>query len=242
MKIALFGGAGRAGGALVELAAMRGHSVRALVRGSADANSALARCEVVNGDAFDLDAVARTVAGTDVVISTLGGYRGPASISAGTANILTAMRGNGLDRLVVLQGFHIGFPGDPRNPAKDVVKAFLTVRCRPLLEHGTLLGDLLQETDDLAWTLVRIPRMVMGPASGRARIGRFALGPISSVRVGDAASTLLDLAENEAYLRDAPMLFTPPPAQSSSGLQAPASTRPARPAAIAELGQRNSPS
>lgn len=108
-----------------------------------------------------------------------------------------------------LQGFHIDFPGDPHNPAKHVVKAFLSLRCRPLLPHGAVLGELLRATDDLDWTLVRIPRLVRGPVSGRAQLGRFALGPVTSVRVGDVASTMVDLAENRAYLRDAPMLFTP---------------------------------
>ncbi|MCR2762042.1 NAD(P)H-binding protein [Microbacterium sp. zg.B48] len=209
MKIAVFGGAGRAGGALVQLATQRGHSVRALVRGRSDPGSPLAHVEVVSGDAFDADAVARTIAGADVVVSTLGGYRGPESISAGTANIVTAMRADGPDRLVVLQGFHIDFPGDPGNPAKTVVRAFLALRCRPLLAHGEALGELLRATDDLAWTLIRIPRIVNGSTSGRAVTGRFALGPIASVRVGDAASTLLELAETVAHLREAPMLFTP---------------------------------
>jgi hypothetical protein len=40
-------------------------------------------------------------------------------------------------------------------------------------------------------------------------MGTFALGPWSSVRVGDAASTLLDLAVTAAFVREAPMLFTP---------------------------------
>lgn len=209
MKIAVFGGAGLAGGALVQLATHRGHSVRALVRGRKSPNSPLDHVEVVSGDAFDVDAVAKTIAGADVVVSTLGGYRGPESISTGTANIVAAMRAHGPARLVVLQGFHIDFPGDPRNPAKSVVKTFLAVRCRPLLAHGESLGQFLRATDDLAWTLVRIPRIVKGSPSGRAVTGRFALGPITSVRVGDAASSLLDLAGTEAYLRDAPMLFTP---------------------------------
>ena len=209
MRIAVFGGTGLAGGALVELAVQRGHAVRALVRESTNAPPTLAQTEIVRGDALDPDAVARTIAGADAVVSTLGGYRGPASIAAGTANIVAAMRRNGPDRLVVLQGFHIGFPGDPRNPAKGVVKAFLALRCRPLLEYGAELGSLLQGTDDLAWTLVRIPRMVERAASGWAQTGRFALGPASSVRVGDASSALLELAGNSAYVREAPMLVTP---------------------------------
>jgi nucleoside-diphosphate-sugar epimerase len=144
MKIAVFGGAGLAGGALVQLALDRGHEVRALVRDATTPPAALTHAEVVRGDALDPDAVAQTIAGADAVISTLGGFRGPDSIAAGTANIVAAMRAHGPQRLVVLQGFHIPFPGDPRNPARRVVKTYLTLRCPPLIGHGATLGRLLR--------------------------------------------------------------------------------------------------
>jgi putative NADH-flavin reductase len=219
MKLAVFGGSGLAGSALVELATLQGHTVRALVRGAVPPGSTLARVEVVRGDALDSRAVAETIAGVNAVISTLGGYRGPASIESGTANVIAAMRESGPNRLVVLQGFHIDFPGDPRNPAKRLVAAFLKMRCPPLLPHGAALGDLLRSTNDVAWTLVRIPRMVNGPLSGRSQIGRFALGPISSVSTGDVAATLLRLAGNADYVCDAPMLVTPRRSSSTFGPQ-----------------------
>ncbi|HEY3471129.1 MAG TPA: NAD(P)H-binding protein [Amycolatopsis sp.] len=205
MKLAVFGGAGLAGTATVRLALERGHHVRALVRGPGTLEGA----EVVRGDALDPDAVAATVAGADAVVSSLGGYRGPGSIDAGTRTIAAAMRAGGPDRLVVLQGFHIDFPGDPHNPGRRLVEAFLSVRCRPLLGHGQALGELLRQTSDLSWTLVRVPLIADGPASGWARLGVFALGPWSSVRVGDVAETLVRLAEDGTRVREAPMLYTP---------------------------------
>jgi hypothetical protein len=142
MKLAVLGGTGLAGSAVVEQAVERGHHVRALVRSSTNPPRALVEADIVRGDALDPDAVARTISGADAVVSSLGGYRGPASIAAGTQNIITAMRRTGPDRLVILQGFHIDFPGDPRNPGKHLIKAFLALRCRPLLEHGGALGGL----------------------------------------------------------------------------------------------------
>ncbi|MGW5720734.1 NAD(P)-dependent oxidoreductase [Amycolatopsis sp. NPDC003865] len=208
MKLAVFGGAGLAGAPTVRLALEHGHDVRALVRGRTTPG-VLDGAEVLHGDAFDPDAVAATVAGADAVVSTLGGYGGPDSIDAGTQNIATAMRESGVDRLVVLQGFHIDFPGDPHNPGLRLVEAFLALRCRPLLAHGQALGELLRRTGDLSWTLVRVPMIAAGPVSGRARLGTFALGPWSSVRVGDIAATLVRLAEDGSRIREAPMLYTP---------------------------------
>jgi NAD(P)H-binding len=208
MRLAVLGGTGLAGSAVVEQAAERGHHVRALVRGSTSPPRALLEADIVRGDDVGPDAVARTISGADTVVSSLGGYGGPASITAGTEHIITAMRRNGSDRLVVLQGFHIDFPGDPRNPGKHLVKAFLALRCRPLLEHGAALGGCSE--GPTTWLDPRAdPPDVSGPASGRARMGTFALGSWSSVRVGDAASTLLDLVVTAAFVREAPMLFTP---------------------------------
>jgi putative NADH-flavin reductase len=219
MRLAVFGGAGLAGSATVQVALARGHQVRVLVRSSTTLPSDLAGAEVVRGDAFDPDAVAPAVAGADAVISTLGGYRGPGSIDVGTDNIVAAMREVGLDRLVVLQGFHIEFPGDPHNLGKLLVRAYLTSRCRPLLRHTAGLGELLRSIDDLSWTLLRIPRITAGGASGRARLGTFALGPRSRVQLGDVAAHLVQLVENPAWVRQAPMLHTagtPLPAEQTA--------------------------
>ncbi|WP_328994218.1 NAD(P)H-binding protein [Kribbella sp. NBC_01245] len=205
MQLAVFGSAGLAGAAVSRLALENGHEVRALVRGP----NAVPGVEVIRGDALDPSAVERTLRGADAVISTLGGFRGPESIAAGTRNIITAMRETGGSRLVVLQGFHIDFPGDPWSLGRRFVETYLRLRCRLLVPYGAELGELLRATDEVAWTLVRIPRMVEGAPSGRARAGRFSLGPWSVVRTGDVAAHLLSLAQNESSVHDAPMLHTP---------------------------------
>lgn len=209
MKIAVFGGAGLTGSATIDLAVQRGHQIRALVRETTPAPRPRENVDIVRGDALDPRAVEDTILGADVVVSSLGGFRGPESMAAGTENIIATMRRSGPQRLVVLQGFHIDFPGDPHNLGKKFVKAYLALRCRPILEHSARLGRMLQQTDDVAWTLVRVPPILDKPATGRAQFGRFALGPMSSVTVGDAATAVLDLAGTTEWLHDAPMLVTP---------------------------------
>lgn len=218
MKLAMFGGSGLAGGAVVDLALTRGHQVRALVRPETSLPASLAAAEIVRGDALDAQAVAETVVGADAVISTLGGFRGPESLSAGTSNIIAAMRRHAIRRLVVVQGFHLRFAGDPNNPARLIVEFYLGVRCRPILEHSAELGRLLRETTDLDWTLVRVPPIVAKAPTGSARLGRFALGPLSYVTTGDIATHVLDFATGDDRVHDAPMLHTPRRAGSVSEL------------------------
>lgn len=209
MKLAVFGGSGLTGAAVIELALQQGHTVRALVRPGSELPVSLNPTEVVRGNALDPRAVADTVAGTDAVISSLGGFRGPDSMEGGTENILAAMRQGGQRRLVVVQGFHLRFTGDPRNPARRIVTLYLGARCRPILTHSAALGEILTRTHDIDWTLVRVPPITARLATGRARRGRFPLGPFSSVTVGDLASTVLELVATSDAVHDAPMLMTP---------------------------------
>lgn len=72
--LAVLGATGRTGRRVVEYALADGHAVRALARDPAAlASLAHPRLTVLAGDARDADAVVALVAGTDAVISTLGG-------------------------------------------------------------------------------------------------------------------------------------------------------------------------
>lgn len=212
MLLAVFGSTGLVGTALTALALDRGHEVRTLVRGPRASGCAAGGVEVVEGDALDPHAVAKTVVGCDAVLSALGGYRGTTSLSGGTANILTAMRDAGVGRLVCVQGFHLRFPGDPFSVGALFVTAFLRVRAPRLVPQGHAMGALLRETHDIDWTLLRIPLVTPGPASGRAWVGQFKLGPRHSVQVGDVAAQMLGSLEDRAAVHTAPMIYT---AQSS---------------------------
>ena len=208
MKLAVFGGSGLAGSAIIELALSQGDEVRALIRPRSAPPAGLPDRSVVRGDALDATAVADTVNGTDAIITTLGGYRGPESLSVGTANIVAAMRADGIVRLVVLQGFHLHFPGDPHTLRSRMVAAYLDRQCPALIPNGQKMAELLLRTNDIAWTLFRIPRIAPGPPTGRVQLGTFRLGPLSSVRLGDLSEQLLTAARSGMLARQAPMLYT----------------------------------
>jgi hypothetical protein len=75
--------------------------------------------------------------------------------------------------------------------------------------HAALMADRLRAADDIDWTLVRIPRVVNGPPTGRARSGRLRLGPWSTVTDGDVARFMLDRLDDGTHLRAAPMVAGP---------------------------------
>ncbi|HEY5150235.1 MAG TPA: NAD(P)H-binding protein, partial [Mycobacterium sp.] len=73
MKLAIFGGTGTVGSALVSQGLDAGHEIRLLARTPSKVTKSHRRLSVVAGDARDDTAVSRTIAGSDAVLSALGG-------------------------------------------------------------------------------------------------------------------------------------------------------------------------
>jgi putative NADH-flavin reductase len=212
MRLAIFGGTGVVGATLLDQALAAGHDVRALVRDPARLPTPLRsvdRLAVTRGDAADPTAVKEVVAGCDAVLSTLGGVRGPESMSAGIDVILTAMREYGVRRLVVMQGFHLTVPGDPHNPGKLLIGPIMRIALPAVAHHAALMGERLRAADDVDWTLVRAPRVVDGPPTGGRRTGRLRLGPWSTVTNGDVARFMLDCLDGAGHIHAAPMIAGP---------------------------------
>lgn len=207
MRLALFGGTGTVGSAVLGQALGRGHEVRALARTpekvSRRTDQALT---VVSGDARDPDAVAAALAGCDAVLSALGGFAGPESLSVGTATIVAQMRELGIRRLVVVQGMHLRFPGDPPAWGRSVTGAGLRLISRPLTQAAAVMAAQIQHSE-VDWTVVRLCRVVAGPSTGAYRTGLLrSLGPWSTVPVGDAADFALRVLADPTTIRTAPMI------------------------------------
>jgi uncharacterized protein YbjT (DUF2867 family) len=132
VKLALFGGTGTAGTAILERALDAGHEVQLLARTPAKVSRAARALRVIGGDARDPVDVAETLSGCDAVLTALGGLADSDSIRVGTALITAAMRNAGLRRIVVVQGFHLDFPGDPRNLGRKAILPLLRLGSPPI--------------------------------------------------------------------------------------------------------------
>lgn len=200
----MFGATGVVGSAVLQLAVKRGHDVRVLSRSAGRVS--ITDVEVAVGDVLDPDAVPKTLVGCDAVVSALGGFGDARSIDEGNANIMAAMRETGVRRLVVMQGFHIPFPGDPRNAGARFVDTMLRLRSPKLVASSHRLGEMLRDCTDLDWTLVRAPLVKPGPPTGRRLQGILRLGPRSFVTSGDLAEAILDALDRPHTVRTAPMV------------------------------------
>jgi hypothetical protein len=72
--------------------------------------------------------------------------------------------------LIVIQGFHLPFPGDPRNLGRPVMAAMLRLWNRHLIADSHQMAEVLRESE-LDWTLIRMPLLTAGPAAGATGSG-----------------------------------------------------------------------
>ncbi len=209
MKIAMFGGTGNVGRVLLPMTLEAGHQVNLLARTPSAVQRQDPALTVIRGDALNPDTVAQTLDGCQAAVSALGGFGDANVIDAGTANIMAAMPDSGITRLVVVQGYHLPFPGDPDNIGQRLVNIYLNLNDRDLVPRSRAMAQLLQRSTDIDWTLVRVPRMVPGGPTGAVTTGILRLGPWSKVTFGDAAATVLSMLTDPRTTHTAPMVRSP---------------------------------
>ena len=162
MKVLVFGATGGSGRAAIEHLLARQHEVSAFVR---RADVALPReVNVIRGDVMNASDVERAARGHDAVIVTLGitenpfrvrlfgPARTPADVrSAGTRNIIAAMRQHGVRKLVVQSSYGVGAS---RERLSLVDRMLFALVLKPQIADTEL-----QEADVIAsgldWTLVQ---------------------------------------------------------------------------------------
>jgi putative NADH-flavin reductase len=203
MKLAIFGATGKTGSLLLEQALQAGHKVAALARDPAHL-TAREGLQIVRGSATSQTAIAEVVDGADAVLSAMGGGRGTL-VSFGQ-NVIAAMDVAGVSRIVSLVGASVVMPGDPSSLGLTLLRAVTHFMAADVVRDGAAHAIQLAKTD-VAYTLVRPPRLTLGPATGGVRHAHtLPLSPFSSIARADLAAFMLRVATEAMYLRAAPMV------------------------------------
>jgi putative NADH-flavin reductase len=209
MKIAVLGATGRTGSSLVRQLLQRGHEVAVLVRDPDGLDAEVTdRVMVVVGDSRERSAIDMLVAGADAVVSALGPTAKEASLHTETAGVLIgAMAGAGVARFVGVSGAGIDVTGDQKSLSAKVVS--LLIR--------TLGGGVAQDkaaehrvyaASGLDWTLVRPPRLTDGDATGRLEHDAHRSTRSTTMTRADLAAFLVEVVEQDLYVRQAPFVAT----------------------------------
>jgi putative NADH-flavin reductase len=207
MKITIFGGTGRAGRHLVEQALTAGHQVTALVRSPSGLDIQSEGLRVVQGDLADTEKVESAVAGADAVISVLGpaGNKPGYEISRITDTILAAMHRCGVRRLVVAAGAGVRDRQDRPGAFDHLISVVLRLATRHVYEDMVQVVQKVRSSG-LDWTVVRVPMLTDGPATGNLKVGYLGQGVGTRVTRADMAGFMLEQASSTVYLHQAPVI------------------------------------
>lgn len=162
MNLVVLGATGRTGQLVVEQALAAGHTVTALVRSPEKLTIRNSSLRVVAGSATDAADVARALAGSDAVVSTLGG--GGSVIADSTGAIIEAARKTGVGRVVVLSSFFV-----ERDRLGAVPRLLTGVAMGSVIKDKSA-GELLLRQSELDWTIVYASLLKDGPVSGSVEV------------------------------------------------------------------------
>lgn len=211
MRIALIGATGFVGARILAEALSRGYQVTAIVRANLDALPADERVTPVKVDVLDAPALAKVLAGHDVVISafnpgrmTAGGEEVTALHRAGHQAIIAAVKASGVKRFLAVGGAaslktaegteYLDSPEFPKEyePFKGGVR-------------GTrALYYLLKEESDLDWVFLAPSVFLLpGERTGKFRLGKdhvlYGEDGSSRISLEDYAMAMLDEMETPAH-------------------------------------------
>lgn len=199
MRLLIVGATGRTGQQVTAQALKRGHGVTVLVRRASLSQweeGQTANLRVVVADPCNTEELSPVLAGQDAVISCLGHRPGgnPWLVRDAARAMLGAMQKMGVKRYLTISGALL-FPS--YNPLILLLKTIMAER----LEDARAMESAISAAD-VDWTVVRPPHLREGDSRKGYRIKTGARPRITwGLQFRDLAECLLDLAEEQTYLR-----------------------------------------
>jgi uncharacterized protein YbjT (DUF2867 family) len=218
MKVLVIGASGGSGRAAVERLLHEGHDVTAFARSVDSIEPRAPRLHVVHGDAMRAADVERVIEGQEAVIVTLGisenafkvrlwgpGRTPMAVRSAGTRNVIAAMRKHGVKRLVVQTVYGVG---DTRDRLDLANKIFFELVLKPQIADTEIQNREVAESG-LDWVLVQPVHLTDGAEddlpfsstegdTAKMRVSRKSVGRFLARAVSDPALIHKSIALSQA--------------------------------------------
>ena len=210
MKIALIGGTGFVGSAVLTELSQRGHQVSALARDTTKYRTTPG-VTPVGADATDAAQVERAVVGADAVISAYNpGWQSPElyeRFMAGTRATIAGVKRSGVKRLLVVGGAGSLFvaPGVQLMDTPEF-KSMVPPEILPGVQGAREALELIRAETSLDWTFLSPPaKLAPGERTGKFRVGGDNLlmngAEPAGISVADLAVAIVDEIERPAHIR-----------------------------------------
>lgn len=204
MRILIIGATGDIGMAVVAAALEAEHEVTVVVRSPEKLGALRDRVRVVEGDLTRPGVLEEVVSGQDAVISAMGSSPDASQIDVPATimrAVVQAMEGAGVRRLVGLAGGAVDLPGERKPLSSRLTSGLVRLLARNVVEAKQREFAVVHASG-LDWTMVRPPRVVAGPSTGRVEIGPRTHG--FRVTNGDVGVAMVRLATGDDWMRQAP--------------------------------------
>jgi putative NADH-flavin reductase len=195
MRFTILGATGGIGRLLLPLALDQGHEITAFARAPEKIHRTGSRLRVLGGNLYDSDQMADAIHGSDVVLSAFG----PTTLRRthqrrdfGRA-LVKAMRSVGVNRFIhVSSAFVFGEGG--------IIYSVMTNTLFRNVTDDHRDADNEMSQPDLDWTILRPPRLLDGPASGKLRIVSGHVPKGMTISRADVAGFMLQEASTPNYI------------------------------------------
>jgi putative NADH-flavin reductase len=194
------------GNLVMQQALDAGQTVTALARDPARIDVQHERLRVVRGDVMDAATLAPAMSGCDAVISALGAtskVRAHTTLySDGMRNIIQAMRGAGVARLIAVTAAPLSRDKDDTLPGK-LITTLMWAFIKELYSDMARMEEVIRASG-LEWTIMRPPKLNGKPLTGhyRTAINRSVRGGYSMGRA-DLAGAMLTLLDDPTSIHAA---------------------------------------
>ena len=211
MRIVVFGAAGSTGRVLVEQALAAGHQVVAAAR-RPERVQPRAGLTVIQADVGDADAVSTAVAGSDAVISVVGGTPSRKSVSVystAAGSIIGAMHEHGVKRLLVVSSVILEPGWRPSNAFffNNVLDPLVNrVMARTTHDDMRRMERLVRDSG-LDWTIVRPSGLFDNHATTAYEVQEDQADGLFTARE-DLAASMLAQVDSNAFVGRAMAVIT----------------------------------
>ncbi len=211
MKLVILGASGGCGRALVQEAVLRGHAVTAVVRASSKVD-APAQARVLRGDLGSPEFLREAVRGQDAVLSALGlrlpgiapwhNAEEPDFLDRSTAAIVSAMKGEGVRRVIAISA---GGVGDSREKIPGAFKVFVAASALRKVYVALERMERAYLSSGLDACICRPTGLTDEKATGRVVVAERLAGRAMIPRA-DVAAWMLDEIEKPAFAARTPII------------------------------------
>lgn len=213
MNVFLFGSTGATGKEILKRLVRDKHTIKIIVRDPSSVdlqglNTAEKQVDIIKGDVLDNALLLQHLKECNIVISALGTGKDNSYTevySHGGKNILSAMRKNGIRKLITVTSGLI----DMSDPGTDnfFINRIIRPNYNKIYYDQTRWETILDETTDIDWICVRPTNLVNKPFTGKYRVNLNHC-PKSGWKISraDLADFIVKQTDSDQYVHKKPVI------------------------------------